>query len=91
MFAGTTEGLYRTFDAGKYWMQTTGADMIVNDVYVDPENSKHVLLATDRRGVLASDDGGDSFVPSNSGFLGAADHSVHGRRAASPLRCTSAW
>jgi photosystem II stability/assembly factor-like uncharacterized protein len=68
VFAGTTEGLYRTFDAGKYWMQTTGADLIVNDVYVDPENSKHVLLATDRHGVLASDDGGDSFVPSNIGF-----------------------
>jgi len=68
VFAGTTEGLYRSFDAGKYWMKTTGADAIVNDVYVDPENSKHVLLATDRRGVLASDDGGDSFVPSNSGF-----------------------
>ena len=68
VFAGTTEGLYRTFDAGKFWMQTTGADLTVNDVYVDPENSKHVLLATDRRGVLASDDGGDSFVPSNSGF-----------------------
>lgn len=50
-------------------MQTTGSDVIVNDVYVDPENSKHVLLATDRRGVLASDDGGDSFVPSNSGFF----------------------
>jgi len=69
VFAGTTEGLYRTFDAGKYWMQTTSADVIVNDVYVDPANSKHVLLATDRRGVLASDDGGDSFVPSNSGFF----------------------
>jgi photosystem II stability/assembly factor-like uncharacterized protein len=69
VFAGTTEGLYRTFDAGKYWMQTTSADVIVNDVYVDPENSKHVLLATDRRGVLASDDGGDSFVPSNHGFF----------------------
>jgi photosystem II stability/assembly factor-like uncharacterized protein len=68
VFAGTTEGLYRTFDAGKYWMQTTGSDVIVNDVYVDPDNSKHVLLATDRRGVLASDDGGDSFVPSNTGF-----------------------
>ena len=68
VFAGTTEGLYRTFDAGKYWMQTTNSDVIVNDVYVDPANSKHVLLATDRRGVLASEDGGDSFVPSNSGF-----------------------
>ncbi|HWB32536.1 MAG TPA: hypothetical protein VG714_05120 [Acidobacteriaceae bacterium] len=68
VFAGTTEGLYRTFDAGKYWMQTTGPDVIVNDVFVDPRNSKHVLLATDRRGVLASNDGGDSFVPSNAGF-----------------------
>ncbi len=68
VLAGTTEGLYRTFDAGKYWMQTTSADVIVNDVYVDPADSKHVLLATDRRGVLASHDGGDSFVPSNAGF-----------------------
>jgi len=68
VYAGTTQGLYRTFDAGKYWMQTTGSDVIVNDVYVDPTNSKRVLLATDRRGVLASDDGGDSFLPSNIGF-----------------------
>ena len=68
VFAGTTEGLYRTYDAGKYWMQTTGADVVVNDVYVDPANSQHVLLATDRQGVLASDDGGDSFLPSNRGF-----------------------
>jgi photosystem II stability/assembly factor-like uncharacterized protein len=68
VYAGTTEGLYRTFDAGKYWIQTTSPDVIVNDVYVDPADSKHVLLATDRRGVLASDDGGDSFLPSNNGF-----------------------
>ena len=68
VFAGTTEGLYRTFDAGKYWIQTTRPDVIVNDVYVDPTNSKHMLLATDRRGVLMSEDGGDSFLPSNTGF-----------------------
>ena len=68
VFAGTTEGLYRTFDAGKYWMQTTNSNIIINDVYIDPSDSKHVLLATDRRGVLASEDGGDSFVASNAGF-----------------------
>ncbi|HEY4379681.1 MAG TPA: hypothetical protein VGN01_05005 [Acidobacteriaceae bacterium] len=68
VFAGTTEGLYRTFDAGKIWIQTTRPDVIVNDVYIDPADSKHVLLATDRRGVLLSDDGGDSFRPSNEGF-----------------------
>jgi len=68
VFAGTTEGLYRTDDAGKFWMQTTGPDVIVNDVYVDPADPRRVLLATDREGVLASHDGGASFLPSNSGF-----------------------
>jgi photosystem II stability/assembly factor-like uncharacterized protein len=68
VFAGTTEGLYRTDDAGKIWTETTGSDVIVNDVYVDPTDSRHVLLATDRSGVLLSDDGGTGFVPSNTGF-----------------------
>ena len=68
VFAGTTGGLYRTQDAGKQWLPTTGSDVIVNDVYVDPGNSGHVLLATDRGGVLASDDGGTSFRQSNAGF-----------------------
>jgi photosystem II stability/assembly factor-like uncharacterized protein len=68
VFAGTTEGLYRTDDSGKLWTQTTGSAIIVNDVYVNPSDSRQVLLATDREGVLASDDGGDSFMPSNSGF-----------------------
>jgi photosystem II stability/assembly factor-like uncharacterized protein len=68
VFAGTTEGLYRTDDAGKVWVQTTSADVIVNDVYINPTDSRRVLLATDRQGVLASNDGGDSFLPSNSGF-----------------------
>ena len=49
-------------------MRTTGPEVIVNDVYVDPTNTNRVLLATDRGGVLASNDGGDSFLPSNSGF-----------------------
>jgi len=68
VYAGTTEGLYRTDDGGKIWTQTTGSDLIVNDVYVDPANSQHVLLATDYAGVLASDDGGVSFQSSNTGF-----------------------
>ena len=68
VFAGTTEGLYRSGEAGKLWAQTTGSDVIVNDVYVDPADSNHVLLATDRQGVLASTDGGSSFVEANSGF-----------------------
>lgn len=68
VFAGTTEGLFRTGDSGKTWLRTTAPDVIVNDVYVDPSNTNRVLLATDRGGVLASRDGGYSFVPSNKGF-----------------------
>ena len=52
VFAGTTEGLYQTTNAGTSWQRLTGPDVIINDVYVDPSNNKHVLLATDRSGVL---------------------------------------
>ncbi len=69
VFAGTTEGLFRTTDEGKSWNRTTGPEVIVNDVYVDPKDSKHVLLATDRGGVLVSEDGGASFSPANKGFI----------------------
>jgi photosystem II stability/assembly factor-like uncharacterized protein len=68
VFAGTTEGLFRSGDSGATWLRTTGPEVIVNDVYVDPENTNRILLATDRGGVLASNDGGYSFVPSNAGF-----------------------
>lgn len=68
VYAGTTEGLYRTQNAGGSWARLTGSDVIVNDVWVDPKNSNHLLLATDRGGVLSSEDGGVTFQQSNSGF-----------------------
>jgi photosystem II stability/assembly factor-like uncharacterized protein len=68
VYAGTTEGLYRTIDAGEHWSRLTGPDLIVNDVYVDPSNPDHVLLATDRAGVLVSDNAGESFRTANAGF-----------------------
>ncbi len=68
VFAGTTEGLFRTADAGKIWAAKTGTDIIVNDVAVNQSDSKHMLIATDRGGVLASEDGGDTFHPANGGF-----------------------
>jgi photosystem II stability/assembly factor-like uncharacterized protein len=68
VFAGTTEGLYRTSDSGKTWVRMSGPELIVNDVYIDPSDTNHVLLATDRGGVLTSSDGGASFRPTNTGF-----------------------
>ncbi len=68
VYAGTTEGLYKTADAGVNWSRLTGPDVIINDVFVDPGNDQRVLLATDRSGVLASNDAGKSFASANSGF-----------------------
>jgi photosystem II stability/assembly factor-like uncharacterized protein len=68
VYAGTTEGLYKTTDAGKTFQRMTGPDVIVNDVYLDPVNPDRVLLATDRGGVLASNDAAETFKESNHGF-----------------------
>ena len=68
VYAGTTEGLYRTRDAGREWQRLTGADVIVNDIYLDPEHAGRILLATDRGGVLVSGDDGVTFAQSNQGF-----------------------
>ena len=68
VYAGTTEGLWRTDDSGGEWKRKTGSSVIVNDVLVDPTDSKRVMLATDRGGVLVSHDGGNSFAASNAGF-----------------------
>jgi photosystem II stability/assembly factor-like uncharacterized protein len=67
VYAGTTEGLYKTVN-GKTFRRLTGPDVVVNDVFVDPKDSNHVLLATDRGGVLASQDAGATFAQSNDGL-----------------------
>ena len=67
VYAGTTEGLWKTTDAGKTWRHMI-KNVVVNDVYIDPKNSSHILLATDHAGVLASNDAGSEFSPSNRGF-----------------------
>ncbi len=68
VYAGTTEGLWKTIDGGVTWKHMTGSNIIINDVLIDPRQPSRVLLATDRSGVLASDDGGITFTASNRGF-----------------------
>ena len=68
VYAGTTEGLWKTIDAGKLWKRMTGPNVIVNAVLIDPAHPSHVILATDRGGVLNSSDGGVSFNATNRGF-----------------------
>src|SRR5260370_180667 len=68
VYAGTTEGLWKTIDGGKTWKHVTNSEVVVNDVLVDPRNPNRVLLATDRSGVLASDDGAQTVTASNPGY-----------------------
>jgi photosystem II stability/assembly factor-like uncharacterized protein len=68
VYAGTTEGLWKTSDAGKNWSRITAPNLIVNDVLVDPLHPERVLLATDRSGVIVSNDAGATWAASNRGF-----------------------
>jgi photosystem II stability/assembly factor-like uncharacterized protein len=68
VYAGTTEGLWKSVDEGKNWKRVGSPEVVVNDVLVDPRNSQRVLLATDRSGVLASDDSATTFTASNHGY-----------------------
>lgn len=68
VYAGTTEGLWKTADSGASWKRITSNRLIINDVLIDPRRPSRILLATDRGGVLASNDGGITFTPSNRGF-----------------------
>jgi photosystem II stability/assembly factor-like uncharacterized protein len=68
VYAGTTEGLWKTVDLGKVWKRVTGPEVVVNDVMIDPRDSNKVLLATDRSGVMASTNGASTWSTSNQGY-----------------------
>ena len=68
IYAGSTTGLWKSVDSGVKWNRVSSANLIINDVMIDPRNSKRILLATDRSGVMASNDGGLHFTASNTGF-----------------------
>ncbi|HUO60299.1 MAG TPA: hypothetical protein VMU24_06490 [Candidatus Acidoferrales bacterium] len=68
VYAGTTLGLWKSTDTGKRFQSASPSNFIVNDVAIDPRDSQRVLLATDRGGVMISEDGARTFRASNTGF-----------------------
>jgi photosystem II stability/assembly factor-like uncharacterized protein len=68
VYAGTTEGLWMTRNGGASWRLMTSPKLIVNEILIDPINPNHLLLATDRAGILQTWDGGETFKSSNDGF-----------------------
>ena len=68
VYAGTTGGLWKTADGGARWSLVSSPDIIVNDVLIDPRDPNRVVVATDLRGVLVSNDGFAHYASSNRGF-----------------------
>ena len=69
VYAGTTEGLYVSENEGRSWILLTSKDTTVNAIQIDPSNNRRILLGTEYQGVLRSEDGGKTWLPSNTGFV----------------------
>jgi photosystem II stability/assembly factor-like uncharacterized protein len=68
VYAATSEGLWKTADGGMTWRRTTPESWVINTVVVAEGHPGRVLIGTEERGVLASDDGGEHFQDANAGF-----------------------
>lgn len=69
IFAGTTEGLWRTTDAGTTWKLVTSKETVINAIEIHETTPDRVVIGTANSGVLVSDNGGETFVASNRGFV----------------------
>jgi photosystem II stability/assembly factor-like uncharacterized protein len=72
VFAGTTEGFWRSDKGGDAdsWMVTTSRQLEINSIAVHPSRPDVVYIGTNNYGVMVSNDGGKSFMPTNGGFSG---------------------
>jgi photosystem II stability/assembly factor-like uncharacterized protein len=72
VFAGTTEGFWRSDSGGDAdsWMVTTSRQLEINSIAVHPSRPDVVYIGTNNYGVMVSNDGGKSFMPTNGGFSG---------------------
>jgi photosystem II stability/assembly factor-like uncharacterized protein len=85
VYGGTTEGLFVSRNSGQTWSRITRPDLSVNAIQVDPADNRIILLGTEIRGVLRSEDGGSTWAEANAGFVNrsiariVADPSIPGR------------
>jgi photosystem II stability/assembly factor-like uncharacterized protein len=97
VYAGTTEGFWRSERGGDSdsWMVTTSRQLEINSIAVHPSHPDTVYIGTNNYGVMVSEDGGKSFLPSNGGYSGRfansilADREVPNRVYASTINTTT--
>jgi photosystem II stability/assembly factor-like uncharacterized protein len=65
LYAATTTGLWRSTNSGAIWHKTMKDS--INALVLDPDGIMY--LAMDQRGILKSEDGGDTFREINRGYV----------------------
>jgi photosystem II stability/assembly factor-like uncharacterized protein len=76
IYAGTTEGFWRSTNGGDSWMLNTSRTLEINSIAVHPKEPQVVYLGTNNYGVMVSRDGGKNFLPSNEGFSGRRAYAI---------------
>jgi photosystem II stability/assembly factor-like uncharacterized protein len=69
VYGGTTEGLFVSDTEGRAWRRLTSGDLTINAVQIDPEDNRNILIGTEYRGILKSEDAGRTWKESNEGFV----------------------
>ena len=68
LLAGTVAGLYVSDDGGASWSRRTSPELVIAAIGHVDARPRRVYLGTEGGGVWVSEDGGDSFRPSNRGL-----------------------
>jgi photosystem II stability/assembly factor-like uncharacterized protein len=76
IYAGTTEGFWRSTNGGNSWMLNTSRTLEINSIAVHPKDPQTVYIGTNNYGVMVSRDGGKNFLPSNEGFSGRRAYAI---------------
>jgi photosystem II stability/assembly factor-like uncharacterized protein len=82
LYAGTTDGLWKSTEGGARWRRVSPSNWVVNALAVLPatnarksdegnapeQSYARVLIGTEQQGVMGSDSTTDNFEPANEGF-----------------------
>jgi photosystem II stability/assembly factor-like uncharacterized protein len=69
IFAGTSEGLWRSKDGGMKWALLTSRTAVIRSIVITADKPDRVLIGTDGFGVQVSNNLGNDFSLSNTGFI----------------------
>ena len=69
VYAGTTQGVFKTLDKGEVWSRLTAdlGELYVSSLVLEPGNGQHVYMGTSK-GIFQSPDGGKTWNATNEGL-----------------------